>query len=338
MKRTFLILIFAAAFAAANAQTTPLQVNLDNKNQPYLNHTIGPKENFYSIGRIYNISPRVFAPYNGLELTSGLSIGQTLRIPLNEVNFWQTGARKENEVVVPVYYTAREKESLVTISKLFGADNASLRSWNNASGDAVAAGKKLIIGFLKVDKTLSPLASQGMIRQEPPMVKQEPVKKEGPKKEEVKKDPPVVKEQPKKEEPRVEVPKPEPPKPEVKKEEPKTEVTPVGYTGNGYFKDEFNRQTNNGKYTAGSNGNGTIFKSTSGWSDGKYYLLLDNVEKGTIVMVKNPANGKAIFAKVLAGVEETKPGSGYLFLLSNAAASQLGISAEKFNAELVWGK
>lgn len=55
-------------------------------------------------------------------------------------------------------------------------------------------------------------------------------------------------------------------------------------------------------------------------------------------MVRNPANGKAIYAKVLAGVKETTPNSSALFLLSNAAASQLGISAEKFNAELVWGK
>jgi hypothetical protein len=67
-------------------------------------------------------------------------------------------------------------------------------------------------------------------------------------------------------------------------------------------------------------------------------VLVDNLEKGTIVMVRNPSNGKAIYAKVLAGVKETTPNSNALFLLSNAAASQLGISAEKFNAELVWGK
>ncbi|MFY7840352.1 MAG: peptide-binding protein, partial [Lacibacter sp.] len=72
--------------------------------------------------------------------------------------------------------------------------------------------------------------------------------------------------------------------------------------------------------------------------DGKYYVLMDNIEKGTIVMVKNPANGKAVYAKVLGSVEETSPGSGLMFRLSNAAAAQLGISAEKFNAELVWGK
>ncbi len=65
---------------------------------------------------------------------------------------------------------------------------------------------------------------------------------------------------------------------------------------------------------------------------------MDQVEKGAIVMIRNPANGKAVYAKVLGGVEETSPGSGLVFRLSNSAAAQLGISAEKFNAELVWGK
>lgn len=328
MKRTFVAYLLTLMCAVVTAQTTPLTVQLDSKNQPYLVHTLAPKENFYSVGRIYNISPRVFAPYNGLELTSPLSIGQAIRIPLNEQNFWQAGSRKENEVVLPLYYTVAAGENLAAISRTFKTDNASLKSWNNLSSDAVATGKKIIIGFLKVDKTLSPLAANGMSRQEPPLVKQEP-KKEEPRQQ------PVVKEEPKVE------PKPEPKKEEPKpvvKEEPKTQPAPVSYEGSGFFKEEYNRQSNNGKNTASANGNGATFKSTSGWSDGKYYVLMDNLEKGTIVMVRNPSNGKAVYAKVLAGVKETTPNSNALFLLSNAAASQLGISAEKFNAELVWGK
>lgn len=333
MKRTAIFFSLLLTVSVALAQTTPLQVQLDNKNQPFLIHSIGPKENFYSIGRIYNISPRVFAPYNGLELTSALSIGQQIRIPLNEVNFWQAGTRKENETVVPVYHTVKAGENVTKLSQLFGTDNASIQSWNNLSGNAVSAGTKVIIGFLKVDKTLSPLAAQGMnVRSEPTVVKQQPkpeVKPEEPKKQEV-----VVKKEEPKQEPKVEAPKPEP-----KKEEPKVVIAdPVSYAGNGYFKDEFNRQTNNGRRTDSNSGAGSVFKSTSGWSDGKYYVLMDNIEKGTIVMVKNPSNGKAVYAKVLGSVEETSPGSGLMFRLSNAAAAQLGISAEKFNAELVWGK
>jgi LysM repeat protein len=319
MKRAFLSLSICLIALAARTQTTPLIVQLDQQNNPYLTHSIGPKENFYSIGRIYNISPRVFAPYNGLELTSPLSIGQQLRIPLNEVNFWQTGSRKENETVVPLYHTVKQGETLGRLSQLFRTDNASIKSWNNL-GDAVSVGSKVIIGFLKVDKTLSPLAAQGMnVRSEPNLVQQQP-------KPEVKKEEPVT------------VVKKEEVKPVVKKEEPKPETATASYSGNGYFKDEFNRQTNNGRRVDQNSGTGSVFKSTSGWSDGKYYVLMDDVEKGTIVLIRNPANGKAVYAKVLGSVVETSPGSGLNFRLSNAAAAQLGISAEKFNAELVVGK
>ena len=323
MKRAFLFMSICLMAVPAVAQNTPLIVQLDNQNNPYLTHSIGPKENFYSIGRIYNISPRVFAPYNGLELTSTLAIGQQIRIPLNEVNFWQTGTRTENETVVPLYHTVKQGETMSRLSQLYGTDNASIKSWNNL-GDAVSVGSKVIIGFLKVDKTLSPLAAKGMnVRSEPTVVQQQPK--------------PVQKtEEPKKEQPVVV--KKEEPKQEVKKEESKPEVSAVSYAGNGFFKDEFNRQTNNGRRVEGNNGAGSIFKSTSGWSDGKYYVLMDQVEKGAIVMIRNPANGKAVYAKVLGGVEETSPGSGLSFRLSNSAAAQLGISAEKFNAELVWGK
>ncbi len=37
-----------------------------------------------------------------------------------------------------------------------------LKNWNKLSGDAVGTGTKLIIGFLKVLKDQSPLASQAM--------------------------------------------------------------------------------------------------------------------------------------------------------------------------------
>lgn len=330
MKRAFLFVCLFVVSLAGFAQTTPLIVQVDNSNTPYLIHTVGPKENYYSIGRIYNISPRVYAPYNGLELTVPMSIGKQVKIPLNEVNFWQTGTRKENETVVPLYHVVKQGESMAKISQLFKTDNSSLRSWNNLNSDGVTVGSKLIIGFLKVDKTLSPLAAQGMnVRSEPNIVKQEPKpeqKKEEPKKQEVKPLPVLKKEEPKAE------------PVEVKKEEPKMETTAVNYSGNGFFKDEFNRQTNNGRRVSGNNGAGSVFKSTSGWNDGKYYLLMDNVEKGTIVMIRNPLNGKAVYAKVLGGVEETSPGSGLLFRISNAAAAQLGISTEKFNAELSWGK
>jgi LysM repeat protein len=74
------------------------------------------------------------------------------------------------------------------------------------------------------------------------------------------------------------------------------------------------------------------FKSTSGWQDKKYYILINNIESGTIVKVS--AGGKSVYAKVLGGMPEMKENSGVLLRISNAAASYLGIIDPKFTVEI----
>ena len=39
------------------------------------------------------------------------------------------------------------------------------------------------------------------------------------------------------------------------------------------------------------------FKTASGWTDGKYYILANDIEPGTIVKV-TADNGSAVYAKV----------------------------------------
>ncbi len=75
MKRS-LILFFAIPFFVA-AQNKILYIQGASPFL-YLTHTVSPKENFYSIGRMYNISPKEIAPLNNLEIDKGLSLGQTI--------------------------------------------------------------------------------------------------------------------------------------------------------------------------------------------------------------------------------------------------------------------
>lgn len=324
MLRNILLVFVSFIFLSSEAQQTSLMVNLDDQNKLYLNHTVGVKENFYSIGRMYNISPRVFAPYNGLELSSGLSIGQTIRIPLNETNFWQTGVRKSKETVVPVYHQVMAKETLTGISKMYSIDKASLISWNNIEGEKISVGGNIIIGFLTVDKALSPLAALGMgPRSEPPVPK--PV-------------PPVTPSEDKKPKETVKQAEKEvKPKP-LPTNEKKADESVVLYAGNGFFKDEYNQQTNNDKNIQKTSLKGGSFKSTSGWSDGKYYILIDGIEKGTIVRLRNLTNNKFIYAKVLASISETKPGAAEQYLVSNSAAAQLNVSGSDTELEISWVK
>ncbi|MES1218374.1 MAG: hypothetical protein ABUT20_22905, partial [Bacteroidota bacterium] len=69
-----------------------------------------------------------------------------------------------------------------------------------------------------------------------------------------------------------------------------------------------------------------IFKTTSGWSDAKFYALIDGVEPGTIIKVVNPDNNKEVYAKVLGQISGIRQNQGLNLRISNSAAAALEIA------------
>lgn len=108
---------------------------------------------------------------------------------------------------------------------------------------------------------------------------------------------------------------------------PPVASNPVPKDG-GYFKTQYDE---NGKNRTGFSG---IFKSTSGWNDGKYYALMNNVTIGTIVKVNYPSTNKHIYAKVLGELPDMKESAGLSLRISDAAAKELGAVNNKFNVEV----
>ena len=88
MKLLLIVLFSVPLFA--KAQNKSIVVEGESPNL-FITHKVAAKENYYSIGRIYNISPKEVAPFNNLVLENGLSLGQSLKIPLVATNFLQTG-------------------------------------------------------------------------------------------------------------------------------------------------------------------------------------------------------------------------------------------------------
>ena len=142
------------------------------------------------------------------------------------------------------------------------------------------------------------------------------------------------------------VARPEIKKEEVKqeKEEPKKtdevvqvrqETKPQNSGQQGYFKVSFEQQTRQQPITKQQTVTSGIFKTASGWSDAKYYLLMDGEEAGTIVKITNPTNSKIIYAKLLGEMNGLKQNQGLNIRISNAAASSLGITeTDKFVVKL----
>ena len=316
------------------AQVRPLVIEGTSPDL-YLVHTTGPKETFYSIGRIYNISPKVMAPYNQLVLEKGLAIGQVVKIPLNEINFSQDGIVAEDEALIPVYHKVKQKETLYNISTTNNKVPVStLKKWNKLTSDAVPNGSNMVVGFLKVKKSLSPLANNA-VRVEPvsaatsnneikaaPIVEKTVIRKEEPV---IKKEEPVVKKEPIKTEVVV-VPKA--PAPAVVKQ-----VAGTRDFNGGTFKNMYQKQTSN-KTVKEEAGEAGTFKSTSGWEDGKYYCLHNSAQPGTIIKITNPVNQRFVFAKVLDVIPDIKQNEGMIVRISNAAADELGVITDNFQCTL----
>ncbi len=300
----------------------------------YVNHKVAPKENYYSIGRTYNISPKDIAPFNNLQLESGLSLGQLLKIPLNSSNFFQSGNSGADETFVPVYHVVKEKEGLYRVALNHNdLPVETLKQWNNIKGDAVKNGTKLIVGYLKVKTELSGFAKNGIgtaidiktnatVKTETKTVETVPVK---PAKEDETK---AVK--PEKKEPPPPVKEPVAARPEKKSTSKKTSME-------GGFKDMYESQVKNTEPVE-TGGIAGIFKSTSGWEDKKYYCLYNNASAGTIVKITNPVNGKFIFAKVLDLVPDIKQNAGLLLIVSNAAAQELDAADGNFSCSIKYSK
>ncbi len=343
MKRILILVICLPFFAVAQDRSLMVEgVSPDL----YLNHTVVAKENFYSIGRLYNVSPKEIAPFNKINMEKGLNAGQILKIPLNKTNFSQNGTTADDEVLVPLYYTVKEKEGLYRVG--VNHDKASvetLQKWNGLTTVAVSKGTKLIVGYLKVKKEQSAFASKAVNTKtedknttavnppekkpamenkdeaKPVVTEQSPVKNEN-------KEKPVVTKVEKK-------------NTENQEKENEPVIKPVTNFGTdfngGIFKNLFVSQTKDNDIIK-EDGMSGVFKSTSGWKDGKYYCLHNNAPAGTVIKITNAVTGKSVYAKVLDVMPDIKQNSGLLIRISNAAADELGAGENNFNCTINYSK
>jgi LysM repeat protein len=329
MKNIVLLVCIMSFSASLFAQTEQLIVKGSGKGN-YVEHKVTAKENFYSIGRLFNVHPKHLALFNSLDMSKGLGLGQTIKIPLSDTNY-----NHKAEFGTPVYYVTGSSETVYNISTNNNVLMEKLRKWNKISTDKLPAGSKLIVGFLVNNQqqglaVANPQKEIVVDKRQPDSTKSAIAKNEN-----------VVNPAPKKEDVR-EI-EPGPAKKEVVREdsqkkeqviETKTEVKPQN-ANQGYFKTSFDQQIRQQPITKEQTLTSGIFKTASGWSDAKYYLLMNGVEPGTVVKITNPANNKMIYAKLLGEMSGVKQNQGVNIRISNAAASALDINeTDKFIVKL----
>lgn len=311
--KAILLSIFLFVSVVLNAQQNKFIAHKNN-NGIYIEHKVMPKENWYSVGRAYFISPKEIASFNGLTLEKGLSIGQLINVPLTSVNFLQSTAASSG---APVYHVVEPKEGLLRIAGTYGLDLTGIKNLNGLKTDQIGLGYSLIVGYLAAGSTNVP----GLVTDESKNTKVVPSTKEltatvVTPKAEVK--PALGSDKPKE----------NAVKPVAKAvEQPaqtKTQNTIVK-AGTGFFAGGFEQQAREGKEQRLDNPAFGVFKSSSGWQDGKYYMLMNDVVPGTIVKIGAIGSGKTVHAKVLGAVPPGKESEGLTLRLSNAAAAALGV-------------
>lgn len=297
----------------------------------YLVHKVAPKQGLFAVGRIYNVHPKHIAYFNGFDLNKGLAIGEQINIPLTDTNF-----KREVNTGVPVYYIPGSKESLANISVKYKAPMNNLRGWNKLNADNVSANSKLIVGFLITNELKDRVVTIVPILTPPVEESVSNVKKADAQKKNAETEVKVA--EPKKEEPKkVEIVAKDDGNKLVQEEPKKTEPVvvkqnePVNQDGTGYFKNNFYQQVKGAPLSKEQTVTSSVFKTMSGWQDGKYYLLINGVEPGTIVKLTNPSNSKVVFAKVLYSMDKIRENQGVDIRISDAAAASLAVNeTDKF--------
>ncbi len=281
----------------------------------FLQHKVAHGETMYSISKLYNFSAHQLAIINGMTDKDVLSTNKILKITLGKNNFTQDGQSGEDETLIPLYHIVQPSETLFRISQNFGRIRIDfIREWNDLNNDVIKPEQKIIIGHLKVDSKKASVVFDRIINTEDATTSTTQTENT--------------------ETTQTSTTETTTTTPKVTEEE--TNPTPVtnGNDDEGFF--VTNYSVNQNSFTS-KTGTAATFKTTSGWTDRKYYVLINDIPAGTIVRLTTD-NNKSICAKVLGALPEMKENKNLLLRISNAGAAVLGISEKSFPVKVSYPK
>jgi LysM repeat protein len=274
----------------------------------YIIHKTAGRESLTSISKLYNLGSTPTVQLSDIKEDGTVAAGKEVKIPLGSSNFTQDGQPGEGEVLIALYHIVQKNENLFRISQLFGKVRIDfLREWNDMNNDVVQLGQKIIIGHLKVTKE----KARDIVAATPPSGSDNGYEIKEEKRDEPSKSP------------------------EPKKNDP---VPSAGNDDNdeGFFVTLYPTDTK-GNQQVIKTGTAATFKTTSGWSDRKYYVLMNDVVPGTIVRITGPSN-KSVCAKVLGSLPDMKENNSLLIRMSNATASALRTADAQFQVQVSFHK
>ncbi|MCG6832749.1 LysM peptidoglycan-binding domain-containing protein [Moraxella catarrhalis] len=144
-----------------SAQQTSQATQPTKNNQSTATHRVQSGESLTAIARRYNISLHTLAKENGLSVTDGVLIGQTLKLPSDAktANTTMANTSSSPSVNKPESYTVRAGDSLTSVAATHGLTVGQLASYNNLANDAhILIGQRLWLVAGKVKR--QPVSAQ----------------------------------------------------------------------------------------------------------------------------------------------------------------------------------
>ncbi|MCG6814096.1 LysM peptidoglycan-binding domain-containing protein [Moraxella catarrhalis] len=140
---------------------TPSRQSTSTANTNSATHKVSAGESLTAIARKYNISLHALAKENGLSITDGVLIGQTLKLPSDAktANTTMANTSSSPSVNKPESYTVRAGDSLTSVAATHGLTVGQLASYNNLANDAhILIGQRLWLVAGKVKR--QPVSAQ----------------------------------------------------------------------------------------------------------------------------------------------------------------------------------
>lgn len=296
----------------------------------YVSHTLKTGETLSALAKQYNTNVGDIMRMNGMHADSKLVYGSVIKIPstkTNTVKPQQAQSVIHNTTVSAgnaITHTVVKGETLYSISKKYGVSVAQLKEWNNLSDNSAKLGSNLIVGQNANSSSIlnAPVADTKRPRvettQQTSTQPQEKTTVLNTDAGDTKINADItLNDQTSNTQTTTSVVE--------NNNTTAADLTPV--SGEGFFEGQFSGKAKHKQHISGVS---KTFKTASGWSDGKYYILADNINPGTVVKL-TADNGKTVYAKVLWNMGDLKENSGADFRVSNATSAALNENNPAFN-------
>jgi len=118
-----------------------------------INHTREQNETLYRIAQKYFVRPSTLALVNNIDDAERINSLKKVFIPLTETNYYNmVGLKSSKFTFEPILYKVQNETEWTEVAAPFFITVKDLKQWNE-DNSTVAPGNKLIVGWLKYEKT-----------------------------------------------------------------------------------------------------------------------------------------------------------------------------------------